>query len=136
MLKFIYCLLKANFGDNFVARLTWVCPYLLNGWSKHSKTTLIRFLVSKNMVVEHSDLMISEKKPIFRLNAYAKNSFWQISRKPSDLACMLLHNSYINVIIAHILVYSKSLYDLRGPSWHFCPIALEGRGRPEFSPSN
>ena len=31
-------------------------------------------------------------------------------------AYMLLHSTYINVIIAHILVYSKSLYDLQGPS--------------------
>ena len=28
---------------------------------------------------------------------------------------MLLHKSYINMAIAHILVYSKSLYDLPGP---------------------
>ena len=46
---------------------------------------------------------VNREKPIFRPKAYTKNSFWQISRKLSILACMLLHNTYINVIIAHIL---------------------------------
>ena len=32
---------------------------------------------------------------------------------------MLLHNSYINVAIPHILVYWKSLYDLRKAIYDF-----------------
>ena len=32
---------------------------------------------------------------------------------------MLLHNLYINMTIAHILLYSKSLYDLQEPIQHF-----------------
>ena len=32
---------------------------------------------------------------------------------------MLLHNSYINVAIAHILVYLKRLYNLHKPIYKF-----------------
>ena len=41
-----------------------------------------------------------------------KNGFLRFSPKLSILAYMLLHNLYINVAIANILVYSKRLYDL------------------------
>ena len=37
---------------------------------------------------------------------------------------MLLHSTYINVAIAHILLYGKSLYDLQGPSYEFRKITL------------
>ena len=39
----------------------------------------------------------------------------RFSRKLSVLAPMLLHNTYINMTISHILVYRNCLYDLRTP---------------------
>ena len=46
---------------------------------------------------------------------HAKISFWRFSQKVSNLEYMLLHNSYINMAIANILRYGKSLYDHQGP---------------------
>ena len=37
---------------------------------------------------------------------------------------MLLHRTYINVAIAHILLYGKSLYDLQGRSYEFRQMTL------------
>ena len=45
-----------------------------------------------------------------------KISFSRFSRKVSILGYKLLHKFNINVDIANILVYQKSLYDLPGPS--------------------
>ena len=43
---------------------------------------------------------------------------------------MLLHKSYINMAIANILVYSKSLYDLPRPRYEKCAIReWQGNGR-------
>ena len=42
-------------------------------------------------------------------------SFWRFSQKVSLLEYMLLHSSYINVAIANILHYHKSLFDHQGP---------------------
>ena len=50
---------------------------------------------------------------------------------------MLLHNANINVAIAHILLYRKSLYDLQKPIYkkssgrvnHKMGVAKNGRGR-------
>ena len=55
------------------------------------------------------------KSPItdFQPIALHQSRFWPFSRKPSDLEFMLLHNSYINVAIAVILLGRKSLYDLQ-----------------------
>ena len=44
-------------------------------------------------------------------------SFWRFSQKVSILEYMLLHNSYIKMAIADILVGRKSLYDLHSPKW-------------------
>ena len=46
---------------------------------------------------------------------WRKISFLRFSRKVSTLGYMLLHNANINVAIAHILLYRKSLYDLQKP---------------------
>ena len=45
---------------------------------------------------------------------------------------MLLHNLYINVAIAHILHYRKSLYDLSEPSYGFCKITPFAWGVKQF----
>ena len=37
---------------------------------------------------------------------------------------MLLHSTYINVAIAHILLHRKSLYDLQGQSYEFRKMTL------------
>ena len=51
---------------------------------------------------------------------HQKISFSRISQEISVLEHMLLHESYINMAIANILVYSKSLYDLRRPKYEKC----------------
>ena len=50
-----------------------------------------------------------------------KNSYLAISPKVSILGHVLLHNLYINVAIAKILLYSKSLYDLPEPKYQKWP---------------
>ena len=55
--------------------------------------------------------------------AHGEISFLRISQKVRILDHMLLHKLYINVAIAHILVYSKSLYDLPGSSQVFSLIS-------------
>ena len=55
-----------------------------------------------------------------------KISFSQISQKLWALAHMLLHNSYINVAIAVILLYRKSLYDLQEPRYKNLIFVPEG----------
>ena len=57
--------------------------------------------------------------PEIALIADEKISFSRFSRKLTVLDHMLLHNSYINVTIAHILVYRKCLYDLPEPKSYF-----------------
>ena len=47
-------------------------------------------------------------------------SFSPITPKVCILEHMFLHNTYINVAIAHILLYRKSLYDLPGPKYKKC----------------
>ena len=47
-------------------------------------------------------------------------SFWALSPKPCILGYKLLHKSYINVMIANILLYRKSLSELPGPKYKFC----------------
>ena len=61
-----------------------------------------------------SKCLLSEKiaKNWFSAFRQAKISFSPFSRKVSNLGYMLLHNSYINVAIAVILMGRKSLYDL------------------------
>ena len=49
-----------------------------------------------------------------------KFSFWALSPKPCILGYKLLHKSYINVMIANILLYRKSLSELPGPKYKFC----------------
>ena len=49
--------------------------------------------------------------------AILKNVFMQFSPNLSILEHMLLHNTNINVAIAHILVCRNSLYDLQGQSY-------------------
>jgi hypothetical protein len=51
------------------------------------------------------------EKPI----SVPKIIFWQFPRKASILKYMLLHNSYIIMVIAKILHNLKSLYDHQGP---------------------
>ena len=46
-----------------------------------------------------------------------KISFLRFHRKLRVLGYMLLHNSYINVVIANILLYRMSLYDLQKPKY-------------------
>ena len=48
-----------------------------------------------------------------------KNTFWPISQKLSTIEHMLLHNTNINVAIAHILTCCNSLYDLHKPRYIF-----------------
>ena len=56
-----------------------------------------------------------------------KNSFLRFSRKVTILDYMLLHNSYINVAIAVILLGRKSLYDLQGLREDFSACAISAR---------
>ena len=59
-----------------------------------------------------------------------KISFLRISQEISILEHMLLHKSYINMAIANILVYSKSLHDLPRPRYKKCAIReWQGNGR-------
>ena len=46
-----------------------------------------------------------------------KSVFADFLEKTSCLTHMLLHNLYINMALAHILLYRKSLYDLQVPSY-------------------
>ena len=65
------------------------------------------------------------------LLAEAKIGFSPISLKISTFGHMLLHKSYINVAVANILLYWKSLYDLQRPRYEFLTLALSaksGRG--------
>ena len=48
-----------------------------------------------------------------------KITFWSISQKLSTIEHMLLHNTNINVAIAHILTCCNSLYDLHKPRYKF-----------------
>ena len=43
-----------------------------------------------------------------------KISFSRFSQEISILECMLLHNSYMNMAITHILHYQKSLFEHKG----------------------
>ena len=58
----------------------------------------------------------NRKKLVFGPRTAKIFSFWRFSQKLSILEYMLLHNSYINVAIAHILVCLKRLYDHQGRS--------------------
>ena len=68
-----------------------------------------------------SRVMVFAKSPF---SHGAKNSFLRFSRKLSILALILLHSIYINVHIAHILLYRKTLSDLQGPSYEFRKMTL------------
>ena len=46
---------------------------------------------------------------------------------------MLLHNSNINVAIAVILLYRKSLYDLQGARYKKATLRKPKKGRGQFS---
>ena len=59
----------------------------------------------------------NEKKSCYWSIASPKNGFSQFLPNLSILEYMLLHNSNINVAIAHILVGRNSLYDLQGQSY-------------------
>ena len=54
------------------------------------------------------------RKTDFSPLATAKISFPRFSQKGGILGYMLLHNSNINVLIAHILLYQNCSYDLPG----------------------
>ena len=75
---------------------------------------------------------IKNAKLLFLATRYShKISFLWFSRKISILAYMLIHKSNINVAIANILLYWKSLYDLQKPRYNFCIFAIHaksGRG--------
>ena len=58
------------------------------------------------------------------LFAWGKKQFLRFSRKLSILALILLHSTYINVHITHILLHRKTLYDLQGPSYEFRKMTL------------
>ena len=62
------------------------------------------------------------------LLADRKIGFSTISLKPSTFGHMLLHKSYINVAIANIFLYRKSLYDLPGRKYKI-PKKSKGRGQ-------
>ena len=77
---------------------------------------------------------ISIKIAHFLASHGQKNSYSRISQEISIfgdyLEHMLLHKSYINMAIANILVYSKSLYDLPRPRYEKCAIReWQGNGR-------
>ena len=55
------------------------------------------------------------RKNQFSATRYLKIGFLRFSQKVSILGYMLLHNLYINVAIAVILLYRKSLYDAQEP---------------------
>ena len=60
-------------------------------------------------------------------------SFSSISPKLSTFKAILLHNLYVNAIIAVILSWKWSLYDLQEPRYEFSLFAPEGsygRGPP------
>ena len=59
----------------------------------------------------------------FQHQREAKNRFLRFSRKISILDPMLLHNTNINVAIAHILVSRKRLYELPKRIWNFHDFA-------------
>ena len=64
--------------------------------------------------------VFSLKFALTRLCVTIKFSFWALSPKPCILGYKLLHKSYINVMIANILLYRKSLSELPGPKYKFC----------------
>ena len=73
---------------------------------------------------------ISIKIAHFLASRDQKISFSRISQEISILEHMLLRKSYINMAIANILVYSKSLYDLPRPRHEKCAIReWQGNGR-------
>ena len=49
---------------------------------------------------------------------------------------MLIHNTYINVSIAHILVYQKSLYDLPEQSCKILSFCHDDKGTVPDQGSN
>ena len=59
----------------------------------------------------------NEKKAMIGQSRVQKNGFSQFLPNLSILEYMLLHNTNINVAIAHILVCRNSLYDLQGQSY-------------------
>ena len=61
------------------------------------------------------------------LLAEAKICFSTISLKISTFGHMLLHKSYINVAIANILLYRKSLYDLQKRRYDLQHLRLRAR---------
>ena len=73
---------------------------------------------------------ISIKIAHFFASLDQKISFSRISQEISILEHMLLHKLYVNMAIANILVYSKSLYDLPRPRYEKCAIReWQGNGR-------
>ena len=69
----------------------------------------------KQHIPQNAYFMRKTQKTGFSLREWRKISFLRFSRKVSTLGYMLLHNTNINVAIAHILLYRKSLYDLQKP---------------------
>ena len=81
----------------------------------------LQTLCCTRQVLQHFD-QISTKKHLNSVHNNAqKNSYLAISPKISILGHVLLHNMYINVAIANILLYSKSLYDLPGLKYQKWP---------------
>ena len=76
------------------------CPHL---YQSYEATYTLKCLFFEK-IAKNEFLPIRDKKICFS----------RFSRKISILGHMLLHNSNINVTIANILVYQKSLYDLPG----------------------
>ena len=75
----------------------------------------------------------------FRLPGHWKISFSRISQEVSIFGHMLLHKLYINMAIANILVYPKSLYDLPGPKYEIRILREsqeKGRGHMGMMPNS
>ena len=79
-----------------------------------------RLTTEFSLFARHRKLVakFSRYMDIFPLCLY-KKCFLRFFGEKSGLPYVLLHESNINVAIALILVYSKSLYDIQGPSYVF-----------------
>ena len=106
VLLFEGCILKPNFsilGQGYRRDFSYTakCPQWPHLYKSYEATYVLKCL-----------FFVKIAKNRFFLREWWKISFLRFYRKISILGYMLLHNSYINVAIANILLYRKSLYDL------------------------
>ena len=80
------------------------------------------------MLYDHSSLNWPGIHQKFEWRQIEWITFLWISSKLSTIGHMLLHNLYINVAIAVLLLYQKSLYDLQEPKYKNRLRGITGRG--------